>query len=481
MVSAVSSASEKTAPPKPNILLILADDLGWTGLGCYGGDFYETPNIDRLARQGVRFDYAFANMKNCAPSRASIMSGQYVGRHPVLYVASYEQRWLKRFGNLRRFKLREAPGEKSLPKETLTLAETLKKAGYVTAMFGKWHLGRGNQHPSHRGFDVAIESHGRHFGFQTDPPYKHDPDQYLSDFLADHAVEFMRQAHQSGKPFFLYFADFLVHKPLQAKKKYLEYFSKKKPGRYHHSVVAAAMIKSLDDTVGRLLQTVDELGISNNTLVVFMSDNGGLAYPEDGARPNNTSNYPLRAQKGSEFDGGLRVPFICRWTGQIPADTLCHEVVTGVDLYPTFLKLAGAPKPPQVLDGVDIMPILKHPSQKLPQRDVYWYMPSYSSFHRPCIVVRRGKWKLIHLFETGDNELYNTERDIGEQHNVAGQYPELVKELQASARQWMDTANVPRMKPNPEYDPSWRLSRAKKQKKRANGSALPLRKKDRSK
>ena len=192
-----TDATANEASMQPNIVLILADDLGWTGLKCFGSDFYETPNIDRLAKQGMRFDKAYANMMNCRPSRASIMSGQYVGRHRVLYVSHYQDKWKKSHGNLKRFKLLQPPGEASLPNQTLTVGESLQKSGYTTAMFGKWHLGTKDQHPSKRGFDVAIESAGAHFGFHTDPPVEHDPDQYLSDFLADQAVKFISIAGTS--------------------------------------------------------------------------------------------------------------------------------------------------------------------------------------------------------------------------------------------------------------------------------------------
>ncbi len=463
-LAAGSTQTTAVEAVRPNIVLIVADDLGWTGLGCFGSDFYETPHIDRLAGEGMKFDYGYAAMHICAPSRASLMSGQFVGRHRVLYVGNYQQRWKQRNGNLHRFKLLQPPGEKSLPNSTSTIAESLKKRGYATAMFGKWHLGVKSQHPSQRGFDVAIVSHGKHFGFTTTPPAEHPSGQYLSDFLADRAVHFIRRCHKEQRPFFLYFPDFLVHKPLEAKEAYLDHFEKKRPGKHQRSPVAGAMIKSLDDTVGRIVGTLDELGLSQNTLVVFTSDNGGLAYAEDGDRTENSSNLPLRGRKGSEFDGGLRVPFIFRWPGTIPQGTTCHEVICGVDLYPTLLTLAGAPRPSHELDGVDLVPLLRDPQATLPQRDICWHMPSYSSFHRPCIVVRRGDWKLIHLFETGENELYNTADDIGETKNVASRRPDVVRELSESLERWMKEVDAPRMKPNPSFNRSDKLRRRARRK-----------------
>jgi arylsulfatase A-like enzyme len=453
LLSVLANITFGTEPPKqPNIVLILADDLGWTGLKCFGSDFYETPNIDRLAEQGMRFDKAYANMMNCAPSRASIMSGQYVGRHRVLYVSHYQHKWKQRNGDLKRFQLLQPPGEHSLPNQTLTVAESLRTAGYATAMFGKWHLGKADQHPSRRGFDSAIVSAGKHFGFQTDPPIEHDPSQYLSDFLSERAVKFIRESHASAKRFFLYLPDFLVHGPFETKPSYFEHFQEQPPGKNQRSPIAGAMIKSLDDSVGRIVGTLDELGIAEDTLVVFASDNGGLGYPEDGKRPDNTSNLPLRGQKGSEFDGGLRVPYIFRWPGKIPAGSVCHEVISGVDLYPTFLALAGAQEPSHKLDGTNLTPIFVDPHKQLAQREMFWYFPSYSSFHRPSVVVRRGDWKLIHLFETGESELYHTGDDIGETTDVAAQHPERVKELNARIREWIEESKAPRMTPNPEYD-----------------------------
>ena len=434
---------------------MLADDLGWTGAGCFGSDFYETPNIDRLARQGMRFDNGYAPMMNCAPSRACIMSGQYTARHAVMYVSNFQDKIEKQDGHLKRFKLIQPRRESSLPGDTLTIAESLKRAGYRTAMFGKWHLGVGDQHPGMRGFDEAVESHGKHFGFVTDPPVEHDPDQYLSDFLAQRAVDFIQKSHTAGEPFFLYLPDFLVHGPFEAKPEYLEHFARKTPGRNQHSPVGAAMTKSLDDTVGRVLDKLDELEIAENTFVVFTSDNGGLSYPEDGIHEENTSNRPLRGRKGTEFEGGFRVPYIFRWPGRIPAGSISHDPIIGVDLYPTFLSLAGADEPDQPLDGVDLLPVLKNPTASLAERSLFWYLPLYSSFNRPAIVVRRGDWRLIHLFESGTSELYNLAADIGESNNLADKHPEITAELSGLALEWIEATDARRMVPNPDYDPGW--------------------------
>lgn len=304
----IASVGLSTAAPRPNIVLFLADDLGWTGARCFGSDFYETPNIDRLAQEGMRFTSGYAAAANCAPSRASIMSGQYTPAHGVLYVGpgTYQERYRKSNGHLKKFRMLQPRGQTVLVEGIQTMAENLSSAGYRTGMFGKWHLGLGDQHPAKRGFDVAIESHGKHWNFKTDPETEHPKDQYLSDFLAGQAVEFIKES--SDQPFFLYFADFLVHKPFEAKEKYLKHFGDKKSGKHQRSPMAGAMIKSLDDSVGGILKALEDQGIADNTLVVFTSDNGGLSYEEDGVREANTSNQPLRGRKGSEYDGGLRVP-----------------------------------------------------------------------------------------------------------------------------------------------------------------------------
>ena len=233
---------------RPNILLIVADDLGWTGLSCFGSTYYETPHIDRLAQQGVKFTSAFAAASNCAPSRASMMSGQYTPNHGVLYVGpgTYQEKYQKSHGNLKKFQMLQPRGKTELDPSIESLGAAMQRGGYRTAMFGKWHLGSGQDHPKNRGFDVAIESHGAHFNFKTDPKTSSPEGAYLSDFLSDQAAAFIKESTaRQGQPFFLYYADFLVHKPFEAKEKYLKYFSQKKSSGNHQSPMAAAMILSL--------------------------------------------------------------------------------------------------------------------------------------------------------------------------------------------------------------------------------------------
>lgn len=441
---------------RPNIVLVLADDLGWTGLGCYGSQFYETPHIDQLAAEGMLFTSAYSAASTCAPSRASIMSGQYTPAHGMLYVGSgdYQQKYKKKSGHLKRFKMIQPQGRTTLADGLETVAETLKQSGHRTGMFGKWHLGTGNQHPSRRGFDVAIESHGKHFGFKTDPSHEHDEDQYLSDFLSDQAANFITESTNDKKPFFLYYADFLVHKPFEAKQGYLDHFESKTPSEFHKSPMAAAMIKSLDDSVGKIAAALDESGASGNTLFVFTSDNGGLSYEEDGDKFSNTSNLPLRGRKGSEYDGGIRVPWIVRWPGQTPAGVKCDVPVHQIDLYPTFASVASAEKPKQALHGINLTGLLQDPNKVQSNRDLFWYLPGYSAFHAPSVMVRSGDWKLIRRLETDESLLLNTATDIGETSDQSETKPEISKRLNQSALNWLDAMKAPRMTPNPEYDPT---------------------------
>ena len=448
---------------KPNIVLILADDLGWTGVGCYGSEFYETPHIDKLATEGTRFTSAFSAAMNCAPSRATIMSGQYTPRHGILYVGpgTYQKRHKQKHGNLKEFKMIQPVGRTTFREGTETLAENLKQAGYRTAMYGKWHLGKEDQHPSKRGFDEAIESHGPHFDFKTDPKIEHNDDEYLSDFLSDQASSFIKTSAGSEQPFFLYFSDFLVHKPLEAKERYLKEFGDKPPSKHQKSVMAAAMIKSLDDSAGKILAALEESGEAENTLVIFTSDNGGLAYDEDGRKEANTSNHPLRGYKGTEYDGGTRVPWIVRWPGKTPADVECDETIHQVDLFTTLSKVGGAKPPSQTLDGVDLSNLFQSPDDGLEDREVFWYFPGYSAFNTPSVVARQGKWKLIRHLESEKTLLFNTVSDIGETTDVSSSNPELAETLNANAMQWLDETDAPRMTPNPEYVPKSRNGKNK--------------------
>ena len=450
------------AGEQPNIVLILADDLGWTGLGCYGSEFYETPNIDALAKQGIRFDQAYSAATVCAPSRASLMSGQYTTRHKVTWVSQFQQKLLeqKKVESLNGFRFIQPVHPYNLPAGTITIGQALHDAGYVTAAFGKWHLGyRPEDLPDQMGFDEYYAFNGmKHFAPLTIPDHKqHGDEVYLTDIMCEKALDFMDRNAAGKQPFFLYYPDFLVHAPMEARQADLDYFKDKPTGTYQKSVMGAAMTKALDDTVGRLLKKIDALGIADNTVVLFTSDNGGLAYKADGGWKNSHSIYPLKGHKSLEFEGGSRVPLIVRWPGHTSPGTLSHELVSGIDFYPTLLAIAGAERPEtQILDGIDFSPLLKDSQAKLPERDVFWYKPVYNHnvFGRCSMWVRRGKWKMIYAFVDEELELYDIENDISEEHNLVSQYPELAEELKAAAFQWLDDTDAPRMEPNPDFDPS---------------------------
>jgi len=462
----VSLACSVLAKEPPNVVLILADDVGWKGLGCYGSEFFETPNLDGLAAEGVRFTQAYAAATVCAPSRASLLSGQYTSRHKVTWVSQFQQKLLEqgKVENLNGFRYIQPVHPYNLPEGTVTLGHAFQRAGYATGMFGKWHLGyRPQDLPDEMGFDEYYTFNGmKHFAPKTIPDNKqHGKDVYLTDIMCDKALSFMERKVAEKEPFFLYYPDFLVHVPMEARQADLDYFATKEPGEHQKSVVGAAMMKALDDTVGRILTKLDELGIADDTLVVFTSDNGGLPYKANGSWQSSKSIYPLRGHKSLEFEGGSRVPFIARWPGRIPAETLSHELINGVDIYPTLMSIIGSDVPAgQIVDGTDISAVLKDPDAALPARDVFWYKPVYNHqvFGRASMWLRRGKWKMIYAFVDETVELYDIENDISETKNLAADYPELADDMKAAAFQGLEKTDAPRLEPNPDFNPEEELS-----------------------
>ena len=435
------------AEPKPNIVFILADDLGYTDVGCFGSKYYETPNIDRMAAEGMRFSDGYTCGPNCQPTRAALMSGQYGPRTGIYTVGSIDRfDWKSR-------PLRPVDNVESLPLEKVTLAQSLKKAGYATALFGKWHLGQqGAYHPARRGFDEAIVSMGQHFDFNTNPTTPYPPGTYLADFLTDKAVDFMTR--HKAEPFFLCLHHFDVHVPHEAKKDLIAKFKDKAPSGGHDDPTYAAMIASVDESVGRVLKTLDDLGLSEKTLVIFTSDNGGVGgYAREGiGRAGGiTDNAPLRGGKGMLYEGGVRVAYVFRMPGKVAAGTTCNEPINSVDLYPTLLELAGGEAPEGYpLDGVSYLGLLTTGGQAKRDRDaIYWHFPGYlgagpgSWRTTPAGSIRAGDWKLIEFFETGKLELYNLRDDLSEKHDLAAAMPDRVKALHERVLAWRKQVGAP--------------------------------------
>ncbi|HEU5119302.1 MAG TPA: sulfatase [Isosphaeraceae bacterium] len=460
-VLALGQAGEAEKPARadsdrPNLVFILADDLGWTDLGCFGSGYYKTPNIDRLARQGRKFTDAYSCGPNCQPTRAALMSGQYGPRTGIYTV-----------GSTRRFDTHERPlvpvqNVTTLDPGITTVAESLKKAGYATGMFGKWHLGEdAEHHPSAQGFDEAIVSMGRHFDFKTNPKVEVDKNAYLADFLTDQSVDFLKR-HKSEK-FFLYLPHFAVHSPFEAKKDEIAKFQGQPPAGGHHDPTYAAMIASLDQSVGRVLETLDNLGLADNTVVIFSSDNGGVGGYKALGLPRNgiTDNAPLRGGKGMLYEGGIRVPFIARWPGHIPSGTTCDEPILSVDLYPTLVDLAGGSMPKnQAADGQSLVPCLTTAGEcDLPRDALYWHFPGFLGQGKnhwrttPAGAIRQGDYKLIEFFEDGHTELYNLRDDIGEQHDLSSKMPEKARDLHQKLVSWRESINAPMPRKRTASDP----------------------------
>jgi arylsulfatase A-like enzyme len=431
---------------RPNIVFILADDLGWTDLGCQGSKYYETPHIDRLAAQGLRFTSHY-HTQNCAPTRACLMSGQYGPRTGVYTVGTLER------GLGKDRKMVVPVNNTLLPLDRRTVADSLKGAGYKTGMFGKWHLGeKGEHHPGQRGFDEAIVSMGKHFDFATNPKVSYPQGQYLADWITDRAVDFI--ARHKDEPFFLYVPHFGVHSPHDAKEELIAKFRPKEGVAGHNNAVYAAMIASIDESVGRIMAKLAELGLDEDTIVIFASDNGGVGGYEDIGGRGITANRPLRGGKGMLYEGGVRVPFIVRWSKQVRPGEVCDRPTIHVDIFPTFLDVAGVKKrPSQPLDGVSIVPLLRDPRGQLPREAIYHHFPGYleggkSWRTQPAGFIRAGDWKLTEYFEDGRLELYNLKEDLGEQHNLAAKLPERARDMQARLAAWRQEigAAMPRLR-----------------------------------
>ncbi|MDB6025391.1 MAG: atsA 1 [Verrucomicrobiales bacterium] len=448
----LGSISPVVAADKPNLIFILIDDMGWTDLGCYGSKYFQTPNIDQLASEGMKFTQAYAACPVCSPTRASILTGKYPAR---LHLTD----WLPGKVDKPDHKLARPTIRQQLPLEETTIAEVLKPAGYVSASIGKWHLGGKEFDPEKQGFDVNVAGNHNgspasyfspyHKGTRTIPLSDGRPGEYLTDRLTDEALKFIET--NKDKPFFVYLPFYAVHIPLQAKEELIEKYKKiNDPRGLQKNPVYAAMIESVDQNIGRLMQKLKELNLASNTVVFFTSDNGGVVVPEGGITP--TSNVPLRAGKGYLYEGGIREPLIVRWPGVIKEDTISTNVVSSVDYFPTICELAGV-RSTNKIDGVSLVPVLKQ-TRSLPARELYWHYPHYANQGgRPGGVIREGDFKLIEWYETGAWELYDLKNDLSEKTNVVQKHWDQAVKMQMKLDQWRRYTGAQMMLPNPDYDP----------------------------
>lgn len=449
LVPAVTVAADQRPANVPNVVLVLADDLGGGDLACYGSTYHRTPNLDRLASQGMRFTQAYAACPVCSPTRASILAGKSPAR---LHLTD----WLPGRGDMPSQKLRRPVIEQHLPANEVTIAAALKPAGYASASIGKWHLGGPGFLPEQVGFDLNVAGTAAGSPKSYFSPYKVAslPDgpnlEYLTDRLTDEAVKFIRD--NKDRPFFLYLPHFAVHIPLGAPDDLVEEYRKRaKPDAAQNNPIYAAMVQRLDASVGRLMQTLDELKLADDTILIFTSDNGGLSTKE-GPNTPATSNAPFRAGKGYLYEGGVREPLIVRWPGAVKAGATSDTPVISTDLYPTILEACGV-KPAGPTDGVSLLPVLKQ-SGGLPDRDLYWHYPHYSNQGgKPGGAIRRGDWKLIEFYEDMRVELYNLKDDAGERADLAAQEPEKTKQLRTALADWRRAVDAQMPTPNPAYKP----------------------------
>jgi arylsulfatase A len=509
----VEKSFEEVKTP-PNVIFFLVDDLGWTDVGCFGSSFYETPNIDRFATEGVKFTNAYAACHVCSPTRASIMTGKYPGRTNL-------SDWIPGRRDFPFQKYKNVRSVQNLPYEEITIAETLKAHGYNTAAIGKWHLGSVPSGPDAHGFDFHVPQAWPGGAPRTfHPPYKLQglenavEGEYLTDRLTDEALGFIDKNKE--QPFFLYLAHFAVHDPIQGRKDLVEKYNTKlaatsmpadspfilegnpddpkplsreyldkaihdesfagygvlpqrtvKIKQYQDNTQFAGMVEAVDQSLGRILEKLKTLGLDDNTIVIFFSDNGGMAGMNVG-NPERTvpqekldvafssSNLPLRGAKGWLYEGGIRVPCIVKWPGKGNAGTVSDEPIISTDFYPSILEMAGLPlMKEQHKDGVSIAPLLKG-ADSLNRDDIFWHFPHYSNhgMQPPSGAVRSGDYKLIEYFENYTVQLFNLKDDIGEQNDLSKSMPDKVAELRNKLHAWRKSVDAQMPELNPDYNPN---------------------------
>ncbi|HEY1172566.1 MAG TPA: sulfatase [Verrucomicrobiae bacterium] len=428
----------QAAVTQPNVIIILADDLGWADLGCYGNTFNETPNIDKLAKQGMRFTQFYAGPV-CSPTRANLMSGQDQARFGITqHIPGHKRPYAK---------LIDPVVPLQLPLAVETFAERLRGVGYQTGYMGKWHLGGAGFSPAEQGWSSVQETQGHTVTAKID---ERAVGKRTTEFLTDKAVAFI--GDHKAKPFLLQVSHHAVHIPLTTTPELLaKYQAKKAMAGYPSRPEYAGLLEELDRSVGRIMEAVDKAGIAGNTLILFLSDNGGLEHEQSGRIV--TSNRPLRGEKGTLYEGGIRIPAIARWSGTVPAGTHCDTPAITMDVYPTLLELSkasAAEKQPQ--DGVSLAGVLKDPQAKLKREALHWHLPHYHH-STPASAVRKGDWKLIQFYETDKAELYNLKDDLGEKNDLAVKEAGRAKELKTALAEWRQKVKAQMPVPNPNHDP----------------------------
>ena len=506
-----SGAAAQEKPP--NVIFFLVDVLGWRDVGCFGSPFYETPNIDQFAREGVRFTSAYAACHVCSPTRASILTGKYPARLGLTD-------WISGRRNFQFQMLKNVRGLQQLPTKEVTLAETLKAAGYRTAAIGKWHLGRKPSDPSAHGFDQHVPhdwSRGAPNRTYTSPyrlkGLEGPKGEYLTDRLTDEAEKFIEA--NKDRPFFLYFAHFAVHDPIQGREDLVEKYKKKLAGteasdglpfilegnpdaetplsrsdltarldrkafagyrvlpegtvkikQRQDNVHFAGMVEAVDQSLGRVLAKLKQLELDRNTIVIFFSDNGGMSGANFGGpkrvippkrldRAFSTSNLPLRGAKGWLYEGGIRVPLIVKWPKSGKPGTVCDQPVISTDFYPSILEMVGLPqRPEQHMDGESIAPLVKG-GKEIARKAIYWHFPHYSNhgMQSPGGAVRMGDYKLLEYFERDTVQLFNLRDDLGEQHDLSRTQPKKAAELRKILRAWRASVSAKMPTANPNYVP----------------------------
>ena len=428
---------------KPNIVIFLVDDFGWRDLSCYGSHYYETPAVDKLAGNGVRFTNAYSACTVCSPTRAALMTGKYPARlHLTDWIPGHQRSDAK---------LRVPDWTMFLPVREHTLAEILKENGYRTASIGKWHLGEDSVYwPEKQGFDLNVGGYSKgqpnnYFSPYSNPRMKDGPKgEYLTDRLTDESVGFIRKNQKN--PFFLYLAHYAVHTPFQAKREMVDkYKAKTDPDNNKPNPVYAAMVESMDQSLKRVMEELVRLKLTSKTYIFFLSDNGGLS-------PQATSNYPLRAGKGTPYEGGVRTPLIISGPKILKGEIVDDPAIT-MDLFSTILDILHIQQDAYMVDGESLLPIINGKISKT-DRPLFWHYPHYhTQGATPYSAVRLGKWKFYYFYEDGHAELYDLEADLSEKTDISSRYPEKITELNQLLRSWLKETNAQFPTPNANYNP----------------------------